>query len=358
MMKLSNTLILLSLLLGSLEVGATDKEPGTVSMPAYDLPPSSLLSAESKRINNAFAERYKKANCSRARYTGDDPEGVLIYRKCIDPVMAGVAADFEAKYAVDIKPQTIGGVYTEVFTPKAGIAKQNKDRVLINLHGGGFVVMARVGGRMESIPVADIGKIKVVSVDYRQGPEYKFPAASEDVEAVYRELLKSYKPENIGVYGCSAGGMLTAQSVAWFQHKDLPRPGAVSIMCSGAILWYEGDTGARQNAMMYPKKFDLPSMAHSLYLSVEEQNNPLMQPALSEEIMARFPPTLLITATRDGALSAAAYTQSMLTRLGVPAYLHVWEGFGHGFQGNPDLPESREVYDVVARFFEANLGSK
>jgi carboxylesterase type B len=102
----------------------------------------------------------------------------------------------------------------------------NRGRVLINLHGGAFLWGAHSGGLVESIPVASVGKLKVISVDYRQGPEATFPAASEDVAAVYTALLKRYEPQNIGIYGCSAGGVLTAQSVAWIAAHGLPRPGA------------------------------------------------------------------------------------------------------------------------------------
>ena len=91
----------------------------------------------------------------------------------------------------------IAGVYTDVITSKDGVAAWNKHRVLINLHGGGFLIGARIMGAMESTPVAALGKIKVGTVDYRQGPEHKFPAASEDVAAVYKGLLKTYKPRTL-----------------------------------------------------------------------------------------------------------------------------------------------------------------
>src|SRR4030095_16571225 len=119
-------------------------------------------------------------------------------------------------------------------TPKDGIAPGNRERVLIDLHGGGFSGCWPACAELESMPIAALGRIRVVSLDYRQGPKYRFPAASEDVAAAYRELTKTYRPENIGIYGCSAGGMLTAMSVAWFQRHDLPRPGAVGLLCSGA----------------------------------------------------------------------------------------------------------------------------
>src|SRR5262249_47587453 len=103
-----------------------------------------------------------------------------------------------------------------------------------NLHGGGFAAGAGAEGRWESVPVAGMLGIKIISVDYRMAPQHKFPAASEDVAAVYREVLKEYKPENIGIYGCSAGGALTGEVLAWFSTHDLPEPAVAGIFCSGA----------------------------------------------------------------------------------------------------------------------------
>src|SRR6185312_14600393 len=92
----------------------------------------------------------------------------------------------------------------------------------------------------ESIPIASIGKIKVISIDYRMAPEYTFPAASDDVVAVYRQLLKTYKPKNMGLYGCSAGGLLTAESISRFQKESLPLPAAIGMFCSGASYYQDG----------------------------------------------------------------------------------------------------------------------
>ncbi len=110
-------------------------------------------------------------------------------------------------------------------SPKAGVSPANRNRVLINLHGGGFMGCWPACAELESIPVAAMGRIRVVSLDYRQGPKHRFPAASEDVASAYRELLKTYRAQDIGIHGCSAGGMLTGMAVAWFQKHSLPRPG-------------------------------------------------------------------------------------------------------------------------------------
>ena len=101
----------------------------------------------------------------------------------------------------------------------------NRGRVLINLHGGGFV--SDSGSLIEGVPIANLTKIKVVSVYYRLAPENPFPAAVDDVVAVYRELLKTYKPQGIGIFGTSAGAILTCEVAVRLKQLGLPLPAAL-----------------------------------------------------------------------------------------------------------------------------------
>jgi len=94
------------------------------------------------------------------------------------------------------------------------------------------------------------------------------------------------------------------------------------------------------------------------YFSNVDPKDPLVSPINSPEILAKFPPTLIITGTRAMELSTAVYTHSQLVKLGVGAELHVWEGLFHGFFYNPDVPESRDAYDVIVKFFDRHLGTK
>jgi monoterpene epsilon-lactone hydrolase len=105
----------------------------------------------------------------------------------------------------------IAGVPVRIVTPE-GLPDANRDKVLLNLHGGGF--NSDSGSYTESIPIAGYAKIKVVAVLYRLAPEHPFPAAVDDSVAVYKELLKTYKPEHIVIYGTSAGAILTAEVAA------------------------------------------------------------------------------------------------------------------------------------------------
>ena len=92
--------------------------------------------------------------------------------------------------------------------------EKNKNRLFLNGPGGGYVTGVRGNGLLISIPVAAVMGVKVVSILYRQGPEYQFPAASEDLMKVWNHFTKTMKPQNIGMVGCSAGSALVTQTTA------------------------------------------------------------------------------------------------------------------------------------------------
>jgi epsilon-lactone hydrolase len=336
-------------------------DDGTVHVPAYRLPESPLLGADARSVlKNERRREKEQASAAKAcpSQAGADAAHMPEIRQCQAELFyksAGYRHLYEL-YRVVMTPKRIGGVYTEIFEPVGGIAAENARRVLINVHGGGFQGGARTESHMESVPIAAVGRIRIVSIDYRQAPEYRFPSASEDVAAVYRELLRTYKSGDIGIYGCSAGGLLTAEAVAWFQKKGLPLPGAVGMFCEGGLYWTEGDSGYTGEAFGWGSSSD--PMDRNPYFKGVDPNDPLAFPARSAQVMARFPPSLLISGTRDVALSSVVYTHSLLVAQGVDASLHIWEGVGHGFFLDPDLPQSREVYSVIWNFFDTHLGTR
>jgi monoterpene epsilon-lactone hydrolase len=327
------------------------EEDGTVHMPAQVVPVSSFLSAEGK----AYLTEHL-LNLQR-------PE-MLAQNDGVPALLAGYLARQRELFPVDREDTSIGGVHAFVYTPKSGIAAENRDRVLVNLHGGGFSGCWPACAELESMPIAARGRIQVVSLDYRQGPEHSHPTASEDVAAAYRELLKTYRPENIGLYGCSAGGMLAGMSVAWFQRHGLPRPGAVGLLCAGAASAGGSGFGGDASFTTMPlgegrvvPRASADTPVRMDYFAGTDVNDPLVAPASSAEVLAKFPPTLIVSGTRAFELSNAVYTHAQLVKLGVDADLHVWEGMFHGFFYNPDVPESRECYDVIVRFFATRLGN-
>jgi epsilon-lactone hydrolase len=333
-------------------------EDGTVHVPAQSVPPSKFLSPEGKAY---LAEHLKKVRQPQQLQQAND--------NGVPPLIAGYLDRQRVLFPIDKQDTTVGGVHAFVYTPRNGVSPRNKGRVLIDLHGGGFSGCWPGCAELESIPVAALGGIRVVSLDYREAPKYRFPAASEDVAAAYSELLKTYRAKDIGIYGCSAGGMLTGEVVAWFQQHDLPAPGAVGIFCAGMTVPDRGFGGdadytatpigeARMVAMPPPSDSKTRRAAGSLlgYFEGSDLRSPLVSPAISPRVLAKFPPSLIITGTRGFELSSAVYTHTQLVKNGAASELHVWEGMFHGFFYNPDVPESRDCYDVIVRFFDRELG--
>jgi len=334
-------------------------DDGTVHVPAMAVPISSFLSREAK----AYVTQHLKdmQNPEMLAQVDGIPRFIKIYIE-----------RQRVLYPVHREDMKIAGVHAYVYTPDGGIPAPNRNRVLINLHGGGFSGCWPACAELESIPVAALAKTKVISLDYREGPQYKFPAASEDVAAVYKELLKDHASQNIGIYGCSAGGMLTAMSLAWFQSHNLPKPGAAGIFCAGAGsptgAGFGGDASYTAAPLGEGRGAPPPPSANASrggatrgglsYLAGTDAKDPLVAPINSPETLAKFPPTLIITATRGFEMSGALYTHNQLVKRGVDAELHVWDGLFHGFFYNPDVPESRDCYDIIVRFFDRRLGRK
>lgn len=353
---------------------AADEQPspvridgqGTVHITEIEVPPSSYMSREARESLIAIAREppdpiWEDVNAPIEKLREQDE---LESRDLLQRA--------RTRYAVNIEEQRIGGVRVRVVTPKAGVAARNKEKVLVELHGGGFFTGANAEALLESIPVAAVGGFKVIAVDYRQGPEHRFPAATEDVANVYKALLKQYDPTRIGLFGCSAGGTLSAMAVASFQKAGLPKPGAIGLFSSGAYAGFNDPPGVRgawggdsrytapglngeSLLPLDPRDLKFPAVADA-YLKGVDREDPFASPALHPAVLEKFPPTLLITSTRGFDMSVAVQTHREMVKAGVDADLHVWDGVGHCFFVDVDLPESREAFSVMTRFFDQRLG--
>ena len=178
------------------------------------------------------------------------------------------------------------------------------------------------------------------------------------MEAVYRELLKQYRAENIGIYGCSAGGMLTAQAKGGSPRSgSLPRPGRDRQLLRHrpavrrGVRSYFGYELADWRAAAAIGRRREPA-----YLRTAQADDPIAYPGQSPELLAKFPPTLFLAGGRDFAVSAVSTMQRRLLGAGVDAELVLFDGLWHAFFVYPDLPESQEAYGLIARFFDRHLG--
>jgi len=257
-------------------------------------------------------------------------------------------------FPVNIEEQTIGGVRCDVITPLE-TPPTNKNRVLINLHGGGF--NSDSGSLIEGDPIANLAKIKVVSVYYRLAPENPFPAAVDDVVAVYKELLKTYKPKNIGIFGTSAGAILTAEATARFRQLALPLPGALGIFSGLADYSRVGDSHLMYSLTGLPGEFDALDPSKPIldtYVGKTDPKDPVLSPIYAD--LKGWPPSLLVTSSRDLLLSGTTIFHRALVASGDDADLVVFEVLPHAFWYHFELPETTECLNIMAKYFDKNLG--
>ena len=257
-----------------------------------------------------------------------------------------------ARYAVDIAEREIAGVKVYDVVPSGGASESP---VLLCLHGGAFMWGEGPGALLEAVPIAAVAGMRVLAIDYRLAPEHVYPAAVDDIVAVYSALIEQVAPAKIGIYGCSAGAALTAQAVARIARASLGKPGAVG-MFHGAALDFSGDSVLAQD-IFNPNggAAAVPSAATLPYFQGADMDDPLVLPGRHPETLGAFPPSLLISATRDFAASPVSVLHRRLLAAGVEARFVLFDGLWHAHHMDVDLPESVETYKIIADFFRQYL---
>jgi acetyl esterase/lipase len=281
------------------------------------------------------------------------PQSLADRRKTTDSYTARARIAWTRLCPNTLVEDTIAGVPVRIVTPD-GMPEANKDKVLLNLHGGGF--NSDSGSYTESIPIASYAKLKVVAVLYRLAPEHPFPAAVDDSVAVYKELLKTYKPDHIVIYGTSAGAILTAEVAAKLKQLGLPLPAALGIFSGMGDFARAGDSQSMYALRGLSGHLDPPAPGthDPEYAASTDAKDPVLSPIYSD--LHGLPPTLFITSGRDLLLSGTVNLHRAYVNAGVDAHLVVFDALTHAFWYDPRLPEAQEANHMMADFFVKEIG--
>ena len=287
------------------------------------------------------------------------PQTTAEWKARVEKVAAATVAGLpklREALGVTVQPATMAGVKVFIVTPKS-IAPQNRDRVLMHLHGGVRVFGSGESGTREAILMAGFGGFKVISVDYRMPPDFPFPAALNDAVAVYRTILQTTSAKNVGIFGTSAGGSLTITTLLRAKIEGLPMPGAIAPGTPTVDLTKTGDT-LFTNAMVDNFLGTQDGFIHAtalLYANGRDLKDPLLSPIYGD--VQGFPPTILTSGTRDLYLSNSVRMHRKLRAAGVEAVLQVWEGQSHAqYMSDITAPEVKEYHNEIARFLDMHLG--
>ncbi len=270
-------------------------------------------------------------------------------------VVPGIPAMLQRMH-VKMEAASIAGVRVHVITPDQ-IPPDNKNRLLIHVHGGCYVLFPGEAGTTEAIMMAGFGHFKVIAVDYRMPPEAYFPAAVDDAVAVYKAELGSTPPQNIAFFGTSAGGALSMEMVLRARENGLPMPGAIAPGTPMSDVTKTGDTFQTNEKVdnVLVSRDGFCDAATVIYAKGHDLKDPLLSPVYGD--MHGFPPAILTTGTRDLLLSNTVRVHRNLRRAGVEAELVVFEGQSHAqYQFDDRVPETEEAFGEIAHFFDKHLG--
>src|SRR3984893_13289824 len=257
---------------------------------------------------------------------------------------------------VTMQAATMDGVRVYVVTPDV-IPPEHRDKLLIHLHGGCYVLFPGESGTSEAIMMAGFGHFKVISIDYRMPPEGYFPAALDDAMTVYKAALKTTDPKNMAVFGTSAGGALVLEMILRAKREGLRLPGAIAPGTPMSDVTKSGDSFYTNEMVdnVLVSRDGFCDAGTVVYARGPDLKDPVLCPLYGD--MHGFPPAILTTGTRDLLLSNTVRVHRKLRDAGVVAQLEVYEGQSHAqYQFDDRVPETREAFGEITGFFDRHLG--
>lgn len=285
------------------------------------------------------------------------PDDVQGWREMIAAMDAGLAALVVAGAAgavaagTVVKDLKVGDVPVYAVTPEG--VDPGDHRVYLDIHGGSWTLCGGEICRAVAIATAPAIGAPLWAVDYRMPPDHPYPTPLDDCLAVYRTLLDDHRPEDIVVGGTSAGGNLAAALMLRVRDEGLPLPAALVLSTPVTDMTEAGDTW-QTNMGIDTVLIDSLQPAVRLYADGRDLRDPYLSP-LFGDFTKGFPPTILLSGTRDCLLSDTVRLHRALRAAAVPAELHVFEAAGHGgFHGT--APEDQDRAGEIRRFIDAHWG--
>ena len=225
-----------------------------------------------------------------------------------------------------------GALPATVYTPEG----KGPLPVVLYFHGGGWVIADRKVYDGGARGLAKAAGAIVVSVDYRQAPEHRFPAAWDDALAAYRWLTTHAPsiggdPSRLALAGESAGGNLAVATAIAVRDAGLTQPRHVLTVYPVAQTSLNTESYI-ENAIAKPlNRAMVKWFVDHLVRSEEDLSDTRLQ--LIEARLAGLPPVSIINARLDPLRSDGAKLEDALNTAGVPVERREYEGVAHEFFG-------------------------
>ena len=260
--------------------------------------------------------------------------------------------EFSAPSGWTYEKFSIGDVNVErLFNPK----QKKSSRVVLQLHGGGYVGHLSNWYRDFAIKQAVMTDAReIFMVDYRVAPEHVYPAALDDTEQAYEEILKrGIKSENIIVFGDSAGGNLALALSLRLKEKNLPQP-ALLILLSPRTTFENNLPSRTANAdrdlilgKINTKMYN--AVSNPVYAGQIPLNDPHLSPIYAD--LKNLPPMLIQIGGYELFVDDGIELLKKATADELNVTLSVYQGMSHDFSVLlPELDESVKSFIEIKNF--------
>lgn len=225
-------------------------------------------------------------------------------------------------------------------------------RVLLYLHGGGFVYgLSPLHLQMLAYLAQKMGA-RILAVEYRLAPQYPFPAALEDCVTAYRWLVKQGVPaKKIAVAGDSAGGNLTITTLMKLRADGDPLPAAGACLSPVADLSEKADRPKGFKDPLLPDKA-IRTYTES-YVARHDSHDPLLSPVYGD--WHGLPPLLVHVGENEILRTDAVRVEALAKAAGVDVWLEVYPRMWHVWQMFLELPQAVQSLDEIAQFLISHL---
>lgn len=254
-------------------------------------------------------------------------------------------------FRVRIEPDEINGLYAEWLTPKDHM----EGKLLLYLHGGGYVIGGCDMHRQMVSHIARAGRIRTLLPEYRLAPEHKFPAAIDDAVAIYRSLLEmGIKAEDIIIAGDSAGGGLTVATMLALRDAGDTLPAAAVLLSPFLDVTGSGEstkTRAAQDPWFRPEYL---SYIADYYCEPHQRQFPLVSPVFAD--IEGLPPMFIQVGDDEILLSDSERLADACIAAGIDVELEVWPEMWHVFQVfTRKMPESWKAIDKMGAYIQSRF---
>jgi len=267
-------------------------------------------------------------------------------------VFEEMMAQFSLDEDVVCERLAVGGVPAERITAPGA----SEERVMLYLHGGGFVIGSMRGYRVPLSLLSRSTGAQVLGIEYRLAPEFPFPAAVDDAVAAYRWLLSNgIDPSKITIGGDSAGGGLTVSTLVALRYLGEPMPAAGVCLSPWVDLEGTGDSMTSKAEDDPIVQLEMLRFMAQLYIGERDPRIPLASPLYAD--LRGLPPLLILVGTAETLLDDSTRLAERAKAAGVQVDLQVWDDMVHVWPMFASiLPEGQQALNVVGEFVRKHTG--